>query len=62
MKGRFLSFPWSSIPMEGMERLSLTEDDLIVDLVSPYMSAQLRHHEAAYKTRLTNPPQRVLRG
>jgi hypothetical protein len=48
--------------MEGMERLSLTEDDLIVDLVSPYMSAQLRHHEAAYKTRLTNPPQRVLRG
>jgi hypothetical protein len=41
--------------MEGMECLSLTEDDLDDDPVLSYTSAQLCHHEAA-QVHLTNLP------
>jgi hypothetical protein len=33
--------------MEGMEHVMLSEDDPIIDPVSPYVPDQLRYHEAA---------------
>jgi hypothetical protein len=42
--------------MEGMEHLTLVEDDPIIDQVSPYASAQLRRHEVVYQALLGNPP------
>jgi hypothetical protein len=45
-----LSLPWSFLPMEGMEHLSLPD----VPVLS-YTPAQLRYHEAA-QALLANPP------
>jgi hypothetical protein len=42
--------------MEGMECLSLTEDDLDDDPVLSYTSTQLYHHEAARVHLMNLPP------
>jgi hypothetical protein len=40
------SLPWLLLPMEGFERLLLT-DDLIDDPALSYTLEQLHHHETA---------------